>query len=139
MSEITDFLPVTEKTIEGFYDLAFAPSVKALGLCDFSVAAGKAAARLPHSKDHVMYFGGVCGQAIMAAIDTVTVIAMSTSERMTKGTIYQHTHFLRPARDEDVVIETEVIRFGKTSAYAETLVTDAKGALVAKASSEFAF
>ncbi|MEZ5920278.1 MAG: PaaI family thioesterase [Parvularculaceae bacterium] len=139
MAEITDYLPVTEKTVQGFYDLAFAPSVKALGLCEFSVAEGKAAARLPHSQDHVMYFGVVCGQAIMAAIDTVTVIAMSTTERMTKGTIYQHTHFLRPAKDEDVVIETEIIRFGKNSAYAETRVTDAKGALVARASSEFAF
>ncbi|MEZ5893446.1 MAG: PaaI family thioesterase [Parvularculaceae bacterium] len=139
MAEITDFIPVTGETVEGFFDLAFAPSVKALGLCNFSVAEGKVAATLPHSPDHVMYFGVLCGQAIMAAIDTVTVLAMATTPRMTKGTIYQHTHFLRPAKDEDVLIETEVLRFGKTSAYAETRVTDGKGALVARASSEFAF
>lgn len=139
MAEISDFLPLTSETVEGFFDLAFAPSVKALGLCEFSVSEGKAAAKLPHSPDHVMYFGVVCGQAIMSAIDTVTVIAMSTTPRMTKGTIYQHTHFLRPAKDEDVLIETEVIRFGKNSAYAETRVTDEKGALVARSSSEFAF
>ena len=139
MAEISDFLPVTSETVGGFFDLAFAPSVKALGLCDFSVSEGRARATLPHSPDHVMYFGVVCGQAIMAAIDTVTVIAMSTTPRMTKGTIYQHTHFLRPARDESVHIETVVIRFGKVSAYAETTVTDESGALVARSSSEFAF
>jgi len=37
--------------------------------------------------------GAVCGQAIMAAVDTVASPAMSATERVSKGTVYQHTHF----------------------------------------------
>jgi acyl-coenzyme A thioesterase PaaI-like protein len=69
-----------------------------------------------------------------AAIDTVASLAMMTGDRPTKGTIYQHTHFLRPAKDDDFIVEAEVLRFGKATAYAETSVRLATyGELVAHA------
>jgi acyl-coenzyme A thioesterase PaaI-like protein len=37
----------------------------------------------------------------MAAIDTVASLAMATTDRLLKGTVYQHTHFLRPAANDD--------------------------------------
>jgi acyl-coenzyme A thioesterase PaaI-like protein len=65
---------------------------------------------------------------------------MLTSDRPTKGTIYQHTHFLRAAQNDDFLIEAKVLRFGKATAYAEATVSFAtSGELVARASSEFAF
>jgi acyl-coenzyme A thioesterase PaaI-like protein len=59
---------------------------------------------------------------------------------MPKGTVYQHTHFLRPAASADMRIEANVLRFGKSSAFLEAKVTFiATGELVAHASLEFAF
>jgi acyl-coenzyme A thioesterase PaaI-like protein len=76
----------------------------------------------------------------MSAIDTNTAIAMATGERATRGTTYQHTHFLRPAKGDDFIEEANVLRFGKTSAYAEAKITFAtSGAIVAHAVLEFAF
>jgi acyl-coenzyme A thioesterase PaaI-like protein len=76
----------------------------------------------------------------MAAIDTVASLAMFTTERAPKGTVYQHTHFLRPALDDDLKIEAKVLRFGKSSAFAECRATLASsGEIVAPASLEFAF
>lgn len=56
------------------------------------------------------------------SIDTVTALAMLTTDRPLKGTVYQHTHFLRPAINDDYIIEAEVLRFGKATAYAEAYV-----------------
>lgn len=82
----------------------------------------------------------MCGQAIMAAIDTVASLAMATTERIPKGTVYQHTHFLHPAVNDDFFVKAQVLRFGKASAFTETRVSFASsGELVAHASLEFAF
>ena len=76
----------------------------------------------------------------MSAIDTVVSMAMFTSDRPTKGTIYQHTHFLRPAMNDDFLIQATVLRFGKATAFAEAKVSFvSSGELVAHASAEFAF
>jgi acyl-coenzyme A thioesterase PaaI-like protein len=84
--------------------------------------------------------GAVCGQAIMAAIDSVASLSVSTTGRIMKGTVYQHTHFLRPAINDDYHVRAEVLRFGKASAFTETRVLFAStGKLVAHASLEFAF
>jgi acyl-coenzyme A thioesterase PaaI-like protein len=82
----------------------------------------------------------VCGQAIMAAIDSVASLSVGTTGLITKGTVYQHTHFLRPAVNDDYLVRAEVLRFGKASAFTETRVSFAStGKLVAHASLEFAF
>ena len=132
--------PVTQANVEETYEFVFAPWVKAQGLCDFVVSEGRVAARLPYDTRQAFFTEAVCGQALMSAIDTVAALAMATTPRPSKGTIYQHTHFLRPAVGEAFLIEAEVIRFGKATAYAETSVTEISSkALIARASSEFAF
>lgn len=76
----------------------------------------------------------------MSAVDTVASLAMATTDRLPKGTVYQHTHFLRPALSDDMRVEANVLRFGKTSAFAEAKVFFAgSGELVAHATLEFAF
>ncbi len=133
-------LPVTGATVLEMYGHLFAPWVKELGLRDFEVGPGRACALLPQGEALKFYAGAVCGQAIMAAIDTVVSLAMFTTDRIPKGTVYQHTHFLRPAVNGDFRIEAKVLRFGKASAFAEARLTLAAGGdLVAHASSEFAF
>ena len=76
----------------------------------------------------------------MAAIDTVVSLAMLTSDRFSKGTASQNTRFLRPAFEEDLLIEVNVLKFGKVIAYAEKNVFFAKSRkLVAHSTNEFIF
>ena len=80
------------------------------------------------------------GGPVMSVIDVVVSLAMFTRERAPKGTVYQHTHFLRPALNDDFHVEATVLRFGKATAFAEARVTFASsGELVAHATAEFAF
>jgi acyl-coenzyme A thioesterase PaaI-like protein len=133
-------LPITQETVHEMHGHLFAPWLRELGLRDFRVAAGEASALLPQRGELQLYAGATCGQAIMAAIDTVTTLAMFTTDRLPKGTVYQHTHFLRPALNDDFLVTAKVLRFCKASAFAEArLVSAATGEVVAHASSEFAF
>ena len=107
---------------------------------DFAVSPGQVIAILPQSKRLQFVSGAICGQVIMSAVDTIASLAMSTTDRPLRGTVYQHTHFLRPAMTEDLKVQANVLRFGKTSAFAETKVTFLNsGKLVAHATLEFAF
>lgn len=133
-------IPLTDATVIEYYDYLFAPWVKELGLRDFKVEPGIVSALLPQQDALKFSSGAVCGQAIMAAIDTVASLAMTTMERAPKGTVYQHTHFLRPAVNDDFYVRAEVLRFGKASSFAEVRVLfAATGIVAAHASIEFAF
>ena len=133
-------LPITNETVLEFYEWLFAPWVKELGLRDFAVSPGQVIAILPQNKRLQFVSGAVCGQVIMSGVDTIASLAMSTTDRPARGTVYQHTHFLRPAMSEDMKVQANVLRFGKSSAFAETRVTFlASGDLVAHATLEFAF
>ena len=111
-----------------------------LGLREFKVSPGIVSAILPQNDALKISSGAVCGQSIMAAIDSVASLSVGTAGRITKGTVYQHTHFLRPALNDDYHVRAEVLRFGKASAFAEARVSFAStGKLVAHASLEFAF
>ena len=83
--------PLTATNMQAWYDQVYAPWVKAQGLL---------AARLPQSAEMQFSSGAICGQAMMSAIDTVASMAACTGDRTTKGTVYQHTHFVRPAKGE---------------------------------------
>ena len=136
----SDLFPVTQTTVDRAYEFVFAPWVKNLGLRDFRVEHGRASATLPISDSLKFSSGAVCGQALMAAIDTITALAMATTDRASKGTVYQHTHFLRPAVGDDFIVEAEVLRFGKSTAYAEARVRlSLSRDVVAHAVLEFAF
>lgn len=132
--------PVTQATAHAAFDWIYAPWVKDMGLCDFVVREGFCSMRLPLNDRLKFFSGSVCGQALMAAIDTVASMAVATAPRPGKGTVYQHTHFLRPAANDDFRIEATVKRFGKSSAYVDCNVTFvSSGELVAHAVLEFAF
>jgi acyl-coenzyme A thioesterase PaaI-like protein len=132
--------PVTQATAQAAFDWVYAPWIKEMGLTDFVVREGFCSMRLPLNDRLKFFSGAVCGQALMAAIDTVASMAAATSPRIGKGTVYQHTHFLRPATNDDFLIEANVRRFGKASAYVDCSVTFVdSGELVAHAVLEFAF
>jgi acyl-coenzyme A thioesterase PaaI-like protein len=132
--------PVTQATAHAAFDWIFAPWIKEMGLTDFIVREGFVSMRLPLNDRLKFFSGAVCGQALMAAIDTVASMAAASGPRIGKGTVYQHTHFLRPAANDDFLIAAEVRRFGKASAYVDCSVTFVgSGELVAHAVLEFAF
>lgn len=139
MKELEQILPVTNANVADAHAFMFAPWVKQLGLCDFEMREGYVRARLPERDDLKLATGSICGQALMSAIDTVAALAMCTTDRITKGTANQHTQFLRPARGGDLFVEVNVLRFGKTTAYAEAHVKSANGELIAHAVTEYAF
>ena len=132
--------PLTQETAEVAFDWIFAPWIKKMGLTDCVVREGFASMRLPLNDRLKFFSGAVCGQALMAAIDTVASMAAATGPRVGKGTAYQHTHFLRPAANDDFLIAAEVKRFGKASAYVDCSVTFVtSGELVAHSVLEYAF
>ena len=132
--------PVTQETAQAAFDWIFAPWIKDMGFRDLIVREGFCSMRLPLNDKLKFFSGAVCGQALMAAIDTAASMANATSPRISKGTVYQHTHFLRPAANDDFLIEATVKRFGKSSAYIDCSVTFVgSGELVAHAVLEFAF
>lgn len=139
MTQINDLLPFCNANAALALSQLFAPWVQQLGLCEFDISPGRARARLPKSTDLNLYAGPMCGQAIMAAVDTVVVLAVGSHDRIPKATVYQHTHFLRPALDVDVWIEAVVHRMGKNNAFITATATSAvTGDLLAQCSSEFA-
>jgi len=140
MTTAPDIFPFTQDNVADAFAIAFAPCVQEMGFCDFEVREGFCALRLPLSQKVTMLYGSICGQAIMAGIDSAASIAVATQPRGVKATIYQHTHFLRPAMKNDLRIEAQVKRFGKATAYVDCSVTFAgSGELVAHAVLEFAF
>jgi uncharacterized protein (TIGR00369 family) len=140
MAVFDDHKPVTNENVSDTYEYVFAPWVKAMGITDIEVSRGKASAVLPQNPDLQWANGAICGQAIMAAIDTVVSLAMLSTDRPSKGTASQNTQFLRPAVKEDVRIEASVLKFGKVIAYSETRVTlVTSGELVAHSTNEFVF
>lgn len=140
MSHPAHFFPVTNTNVLEVYEYTFPPWTKQLGLCDFSVREGYVSARFPRNEMLRLSSGVLSGQALMAAIDTVAALAISTTTRMPRGTIYQHTHFVRPAANDDFSVVAEVLRFGKIAAYVEIKVwASSSSELVAHAAAEFAF
>lgn len=135
-----DIWPLTQDNAEAVFDYVYAPWVKEMGLTDCVVREGFCSMRLPLNDRLKFFSGAICGQAVMAAIDTVAGMAVATSPQKSKGTVYQHTHFLRPAANDDFLIAATVKRFGKASAYVDCSVTFVgSGELVAHAVLEFAF
>jgi len=134
------FSNISQDNVEDVYDFLFAPWVKELGLIEIEASEGKASAIMPQNSSLFWSGGAICGQAILAAIDTVASLAVNTTDRQGKGTVSQNTQFIRPAFSENLKIEVSVLHFGRTIAYAEAKVTFVESRkLVAHSTLEFAF
>jgi uncharacterized protein (TIGR00369 family) len=119
----------------------FAPWVRDLGLRVESVGLGHAVLRLPWSDRLAREGGGLSGQAMMAAADTATVIAISGARGgfVPMTTVQQSTTFQRPVQDADVIITVTVTKLGRTLAFADVVITaDGSDAVVAQASTVYA-
>ncbi|WP_405865290.1 MULTISPECIES: PaaI family thioesterase [unclassified Streptomyces] len=119
----------------------FAPWVLELGLTVEELGDDRATLRLPWSDRLSREGGGLSGQALMAAADTATVIAVS-SARGAYGpmtTVQQSTSFQRAVTGSDVLIEAVLTKLGRRMAFADVTMTDAmSGSLAARASTVYA-
>ena len=91
MSKPVEYVPINSDNVDRIYDYIFAPWVKAMGLTDLRASHGKASAILPQDPALQWANGAICGQAIMAVIDTVVSMAIHTHDRPSKGTASQYT------------------------------------------------
>ncbi|MFH8983191.1 PaaI family thioesterase [Streptomyces varsoviensis] len=107
----------------------FAPWVRDLGLTVTETGERHAVLRLPWSEGLAREGGALSGQALMAAADTATVIAVSAARGgfgpMT--TVQQSIAFQRPVTGTDVLIRAAVTKLGRRLAFADITLT-AEGA-----------
>jgi uncharacterized protein (TIGR00369 family) len=119
----------------------FAPWVQDLGLSVEDLGDRHATLRLPWSDRLAREGGGMSGQALMAAADTTTVIAISAAKGgfgpMT--TVQQSTTFQRPIVGKDVMITARISKLGRTLAFVEVSMTaDGETAPAAQATTVYA-
>jgi uncharacterized protein (TIGR00369 family) len=103
----------------------FAPWVQDLGLTVEELGERRATLRLPWSDRLAREGGGLSGQAMMAAADTATVIAVSAArgEFVPMTTVQQSTSFQRPIVGKDVLVEARLTKLGRTLAFADITLT----------------
>ncbi|SEL04482.1 PaaI family thioesterase [Nonomuraea pusilla] len=119
----------------------FAPWIQRLGLVVEEVGERHAVLRLPWSDDLAREGGGLCGQAMMAAADTATVVAVSAARGgfVPMTTVQQSTTFQRPVVGKDVQVHVRLTKLGRTLAFSEiTLTADGAEEPVAQASTVYA-
>ncbi|MGY6026660.1 PaaI family thioesterase [Streptomyces spinosirectus] len=120
---------------------SFAPWVLELGLTVEALGDDRATLRLPWSDRLSREGGGLSGQALMAAADTATVIAVSAARGafVPMTTVQQSTSFQRAVTGADVLIEAVLTKLGRRMAFADITMTDAvSGELAARAATVYA-
>ncbi|WP_142217715.1 PaaI family thioesterase [Streptomyces sp. SLBN-118] len=119
----------------------FAPWVLDLGLTVVETGERHAVLRLPWSDRLARDGGGMSGQALMAAADTATVIAVA-SARGAYGpmtTVQQSTSFQRAVLDADVLVDARITKLGKRMAFADiTMTAEGSDEAAARASTVYA-
>ncbi|CAM5697192.1 PaaI family thioesterase [Streptomyces griseomycini] len=119
----------------------FAPWVLGLGLSVEAVGDDRAVLRLPWSQRLAREGGALSGQALMAAADTATVIAVSAA-RGAYGpmtTVQQSTSFQRAVTGSDILVEAALTKLGRRMAFADiTMTVEESGLIAARASTVYA-
>lgn len=105
----------------------FAPWIQDLQLHIEAIDDNQVIMRLPY-RDELCRSGSIiCGQALMALIDTCMVfVCYAGLQRYSDvATVGQNTSFLRPARHSDVLARGTVIKAGRTLVFGEVTLTTA--------------
>ncbi|WP_435972918.1 PaaI family thioesterase [Streptomyces sp. Qhu_M48] len=106
----------------------FAPWVLDLGLTVESVESAdgqEAVLRLPWSDRLAREGGGLSGQALMAAADTATVLAVAAARGgfVPMTTVQQSISFQRAVVGADVLVRARLTKAGKRMAFADITMT----------------
>ncbi len=130
------------QTLQAAFAPVAADYVKRLDLRVTAVRPGEVDVAMPVAAELVHGGGVVCGQAIMAAVDTAMVMAMiaDLGEFRPMTTVQLQTSFLRPVSREtaEVLLTARVLRRGKSLAFGEISVRSPDGKLAAQATTTYA-
>ncbi|GGT13235.1 PaaI family thioesterase [Streptomyces purpureus] len=119
----------------------FAPWVLDLGLTVMTVGDQEAVLRLPWSDRLAREGGGLSGQAMMAAADTATVVAVAAARGgfVPMTTVQQSISFQRAVTGADVLVHARLTKTGRRMAFADiTLRADGSGETAAHATAVYA-
>ncbi|CAN5517060.1 PaaI family thioesterase [soil metagenome] len=102
----------------------FSPWVGELKLSFEEVSPERVVMRMPFDPRLCREGGIVCGQAFMAAADTIAVFAMwgSAGEVRACTTVGASVQMMRPVSDADVLAEARVLRLGRSMAFVDVLL-----------------
>ncbi len=133
--------PITLESANQRLGEVFAPWIQTLDLQIDALDDEGLTMRLPY-RDELCRSGNIiCGQALMALIDTCMVFVCYTGlgRYSNVATVGQNTSFLRPARHSDVLAQGKVIKAGRSLVFGEvTLFTESDGKTVCTGTSTYA-
>ncbi|MFG2756980.1 PaaI family thioesterase [Streptomyces wuyuanensis] len=103
----------------------FAPWVLDLGLTVVGTGELHAMLRLPWTDRLAREGGALSGQALLAAADTATVIAVSAARGgfVPMTTVQQSTTFQRAVTGADVLVDARISKLGRRMAFADVTMT----------------
>lgn len=118
----------------------FAPWVLDLGLTVEETGESHAALRLPWSTRLAREGGALSGQALMAAADTATVVAVASARGgfVPMTTVQLSTSFQRAVVGADVLVTARLTKLGRSLAFADIAMSADGGALAAQATAVYA-
>jgi uncharacterized protein (TIGR00369 family) len=119
---------ITLRAAREHYQKIFAPWIQDLEISIDQIDQGKVVMTMPYH-DRLCREGGiVCGQSLMALVDTcmVYVCFISYGKFINCATVHQNTSFLRPAINSNITAVGQVVKSGKSLIFGEVLLTDDK-------------
>ncbi|OSZ55691.1 thioesterase [Streptomyces pharetrae CZA14] len=134
-------MTMTTADAEKILSANFAPWVLELGLKVEALGDDRATLRLPWSDRLAREGGALSGQALMAAADTTTVIAVSAARGgfVPMTTVQQSTSFQRAVTGADVLVTAVLTKLGRRMAFADVAMrVEPSGDLAAQASTVYA-
>ncbi len=123
--ETTVDTPVTLESANQRLQEVFAPWIQQLNLHVDSIDPHNVILRMPYSENLCRAGEIICGQSLMALIDTsmVFVCYAGLNRFVNCATVTQNTSFLRPAKGHDVIATGRVVKAGRTLVFGEVVIT----------------
>ena len=105
----------------------FAPWLLDLNLLVETIGNNQVEVRLPHSEDLCRSHQVICGQAMMALIDTcmVFVCYLAQGSYGNCTTVSQNTSFMRPVIGQDIIATGRVVKAGRQLVFGEVSLRSA--------------
>ncbi len=113
--------PITLDTANQRLKEVFAPWIQELNLTIEAIDGDTVSMRLPYSDSLCRSGSMVCGQALMALIDTCMVYVCygALNSYADCATVSQNTSFLRPVKGKDVIATGKAVKAGRTLVFGE--------------------
>ena len=113
---------ITAENVTEKYEYIFADWVKELNIEFCEVRERYVRAKFKNKAKFRFFSGAVCGQVLMAVVDTVMSVAMGTTETPVRGTLSQNNNFVKPATADFFYVECSLQKTGKSIAIGETKI-----------------